>query len=61
MRKLGNHYRIYVRGNHVVTYVNRHQGAEAYVDREASGLIGFQVHHPAEWVDYGNVMLKVVR
>jgi 3-keto-disaccharide hydrolase len=55
-----NHYRIYVRGDHVVTYVNRHKGAEAYMDRETSGRIGFQVHHPAEWVEYRSVKLKVV-
>ncbi len=55
-----NHYRIYVRGDHVVTYVNRQKTAEAYFDRPASGRIGFQVHHPAEWVEYRNVLLKVI-
>lgn len=55
-----NHYRIYVRGNHAVTYVNRQKTAETYFDRPESGRIGFQVHHPAEWVEYRNVKLKVI-
>ncbi|MCP5112277.1 MAG: DUF1080 domain-containing protein [bacterium] len=56
-----NHYRICVRGDHVVSYVNRHETADAHVDRPASGRIGFQVHHPAKWVEYRNVKLKVVQ
>jgi len=53
-----NHYRIYVKGNHIVNYVNRRKTAEAHVDRTSKGWIGFQVHHPAKWIEYRNVLLK---
>lgn len=53
-----NSYKIYVRGDHIAAYVNNRKTAEAQVDREPTGRIGFQVHPPAEWVEYRNVRLK---
>jgi hypothetical protein len=53
-----NSYKIYVRDDHIVTYVNNRKAAEAHVYREPKGRIGFQVHPPTKWVEYKNVRLK---
>ena len=55
-----NECRIYVSGDQVVTYINRQKMAETHTRRSATGRIGFQAHHPAEWAEYRNVQLKVV-
>lgn len=56
-----NHYRIYARGDHIVTYLNRRKMAETHSDRSFEGRIGFQAHEPTEWVEYRNIQLKVLR
>lgn len=55
-----NHYRIYAKGDHLVTYVNGRRTAQAHVTRSARGRLGFQVHEPAQWVEYRNVTVKVI-
>ena len=56
-----NHYRIYAKGDHLVTYVNGRKTAETHADRSYSGRLGFQVHEPAEWIEYRNLKLKLIR
>lgn len=53
-----NSFKIYVRGDHIVTYVNNRKTGEAHVKREPRGRIGFQVHSPAKWIKYRNVRIK---
>ena len=60
-REAWNHYRIYAKGDHLVTQVNRRKTAETHISRSASGRIGFQVHEPAQWVEYRNIEIKVVQ
>ena len=55
-----NTMRIYARGDHIVTYVNNRRCAEVHDTRSLNGRIGFQVHDPAEWVEYRNVQIKVI-
>ncbi len=56
-----NHYRIYAKGDQITVYVNRRKTAETHTERSFAGRIGFQVHEPAEWVEYRNVQIKVIR
>ena len=56
-----NRYKMYVVGDHIIIYVNDIKTAECHSDRSRSGRIGFQVHHPAVWVEYRNVQLKRIR
>ena len=60
-REAWNHYRIYAKGDHLVAQVNRRKTAETHISRSASGRIGFQVHEPAQWVEYRNIEIKVVQ
>ncbi len=56
-----NSYKIYVRGNHIVTYVNNRKTADAHVTRDPKGRIGFQLHPPAKWVEYKKMKIKELK
>lgn len=55
-----NSFRIYVQGDHVVTYVNLSKTADVHASRAATGHIGFYVK-PGSTVELQNVRIKVIR
>ena len=55
-----NHFRIYVNGDHVVTYVNLSKTADVHAPRPLSGHIGFYVKDGSS-VEFQNVQIKVIR
>lgn len=56
-----NHFKIYCLGDHMVTYLNGKKMGETHDTKSLSGRIGFQVHDPAEWIEYKNVKIKVIQ
>lgn len=54
-----NQARIYVTGDHVVTYLNLAKGAEIHSDRSANGKIGFRVS-PGTEVEFRKIEVKKI-
>lgn len=54
-----NNFRVYVQGDHVVTYVNLSKTADVHAKRPSNGHIGFYVK-PGSTVDFQNVHIKVM-
>ncbi|HWB86199.1 MAG TPA: DUF1080 domain-containing protein [Bryobacteraceae bacterium] len=55
-----NNFRVYVSGDHVVTYVNLSKTADVHASRPASGHIGFYAK-AGSTVEFQNVRIKVIR
>ena len=55
-----NTIRIYAVGDQIATYVNGQKAAEAHAHRHARGVIGVQVHRPAEPIRYKDIRIKTI-
>lgn len=55
-----NRFRIYVSGDHIVSYVNLSKTADVHAPRPLNGHIGFYVKERSS-VEFQNVQIKVIR